>query len=245
MPLLVLFLVVVSVSYQLFFRFEHWTSPNAADVVYERDNLTGEVHQFKPGQKIPLISRITGHYPSGQATPNRELPKNETLTAQHAGPIEHPTTLASAAPPVPVKHNTHQTSPQPQVVAMPAVAIGPVMASQHHLPEPTHHPVQQARGTTPPQYAENRVDLNQDGSQEKITLHKDPVDGLVDITVLDGQREVFYGRGKRLQMLANRRHGWADIALIGQQGQSLVFAYSPQQQAYVLAPSANPPEPAS
>jgi hypothetical protein len=45
-------------------------------------------------------------------------------------------------------------------------------------------------------------------------------------------------------MLANRQHGWSDIALIGQEGQSLVFTYQPQQQEYVLATSGqNPPEP--
>jgi hypothetical protein len=253
MPLLVLFLVVISTSYQFFFRFDHWTNPENPAIVYERDNLTGQVHQFKPGQSVPLISRITGHYDAAHHTSaQKESNRNEPLVA--SAPSPNPARRlqqANSAPPVPEHHSGLQS--QPTAVAMPAIALPSTIQSTQQsalqaasvnlaktpqMVSPT--PSTQPKGS----YAENRVDLNQDGNDEKITLQQTHPDGLVDITILNGQREVFYGRGQRLQMLANRQHGWSDIALIGQQGQSLIFTYQPQQQEYVLATSGqNPPEP--
>jgi hypothetical protein len=91
--------------------------------------------------------------------------------------------------------------------------------------------------TTPLPQHEHRVDLNLDGAQEKIALTQTRNDGLLDIAIMDGQREVFYGRGQRLQVLGTRQNRWADVALVMPSGDSQLFRYDANRQAYEVVAS--------
>jgi len=54
-----LFLVlIVALGYQLFFRFDYWNSQEKDGVVFERDNLTGQVRQIEPGRQTDWVARL-------------------------------------------------------------------------------------------------------------------------------------------------------------------------------------------
>ena len=264
MPFLILLILFVSTSYQLFFRYEHWNDRNEPQLVYERDNLTGETHIIHPGDQISFIHRITGKFPpqnyikDGQSIPQQTLAYNDSQSQhRHHVPSHHtghlnapvplhelslPPTKASLTPPEPV--NALATSAQPIPV--------PSQSNIHKPPEPENAIALAAHAPAPDSASiaaqstphvphinyqqEKKVDLNLDGQSEKVSLHRAP-DGLLDIAIVQGQQEVFYGRGESLQILSHRSHGWSDIALIIPNEANQIFSYNPAKQTYEINPS--------
>ena len=265
MPVLVVLLLLIASTYQLFFRFDHWNDPNQSGVVFERDQLTGQVHLFTAGTRISLINRLTGEYPDslqadassaknpplpsetdpalrsksgepvmmlGVSTPGPELQaqraaeaQGTTVQFQVTEPTSESVPTASASkkpmsslfqkkPPVPTAPSSSRSNAKPATVSLAAPIV-----------------------TTPLPQHEHRVDLNLDGAQEKIALTQTRADGLLDIAIMDGQREVFYGRGQRLQVLGTRQNRWSDVALVMPSGDSQLFRYDANRQAYEVVAS--------
>lgn len=270
MPFLILLLIFVSTSYQLFFRYEHWNDRNEPQLVYERDNLTGETHIIHPGDQISLVQRITGKFPPQNYVKDpSHIPQHQrdqhtiaqiqTRQSRHSSSQSHqlpiqkrtsaPVPLEELSlPPEPVNalareattsapnlHPSHQASPVPpeptEALSLAAVSHHPQDTKEqaHHLQQPAHH--KPTATQTAPYQQEKKVDLNRDGQPEKVTLHR-AQDGLLDIAILQGQQEVFYGRGESLQILSHRNHGWSDIALVIPGETNQIFGYNPTKQAY-------------
>ncbi len=274
MPTLIVLLLVISVSYQMFFRFDHWVDPHHPEVVYERDNLTGLMHRFDPTRKVSLVNRITGHYPGSASQHTNTTHPQEAITALAVTtqPVtathhnNHP--VATTAPPqgeatgtmgllmtevtpaspqqrLPAPQ-THVAAPKKVTTTAPKAAPKTKPVAQTVIAAPTPTPsvanpsTPKAVATTQPNpftYTEQGADFNRDGNAEKITLARSGNGTQTEITILEGQREIFYGKGQRLQMLATRRHGWNDIALITPNGHQRLYGYDPLSQGYEPLPS--------
>ncbi|MFM7468780.1 MAG: hypothetical protein ACKO37_04715 [Vampirovibrionales bacterium] len=80
------------------------------------------------------------------------------------------------------------------------------------------------------------LDLNRDGTSEKLLTHtENRRSGLNNFSILtQGQRELFYGKGQSLQPLASQHYGWQDIALTVRPGYQLIYTYQPQIGGYQL-----------
>ena len=250
MPVLVVLLLLIASTYQLFFRFDHWNDPNQAGVVYERDQLTGQVHRFTAGTRISLINRLTGEYPDSlqaDTTASVKTPPLPTETDPAPSPKNAATVMilgvstpgpdvqAQRAAEAQGSHVQIQVSePTPDVVPTVTASKKPLSSLFQKKPPVPPAPSSSSRSnakpatvslaapvvTTPLPQHEHRVDLNLDGAQEKIALTQSRNDGLLDIAIMDGQREVFYGRGQRLQVLGTRQNRWADVALVMPSGDS-------------------------
>lgn len=266
MPFLVLLIVFVSLSYQMFFRFEHWTDRNDPQLVYERDNMTGETHIIHPGDQISLFHRVTGIFPpqnyvrDASQIPQHTLASNSpsnTSTGRQSQPFAD-----NGNPPVPL----HELSLPPNRLAdippEPVNALATNEQSNLKTKSPVPHTKSTLTATKPPEPAdalalsavanpspanlnaiqpasyqqEKKLDLNQDGQPEKVTLHR-AQDGLLDISILQGQQELFYGRGESLQVLSHRNHGWSDISLVIPNEPNQIFTYNPTKHTYEVSRS--------
>jgi len=77
--------------------------------------------------------------------------------------------------------------------------------------------------------------LDEDGSPEQIIQSVTANDGFLDISVIKNGRELFYARGKQLQILPSKKHGWADLALVTQHSKlKNVYRFDKKQDGYVL-----------
>ncbi len=94
------------------------------------------------------------------------------------------------------------------------------------IPEPQESPAKISKPD------KNRSDLNRDGVTESVLINQTARDGLLDISVLEGQREVFYGRGQRISVLPTTTAGWSDIALEITPREKLLFRYNPAVSGY-------------
>jgi hypothetical protein len=82
-------------------------------------------------------------------------------------------------------------------------------------------------------FAVRKIDLNRDGSNEEIIQSADGEDGLLNISIVQNGREIFFGRGRQIALLPSRTfEGWADIALKANGRVIGVFRYNPRQDAY-------------
>lgn len=60
MPVVLVLLLITAFIYHLGFRFEHWTGGPKSEITYERDNLTGQTHEIRPGEKVDFLARLLG-----------------------------------------------------------------------------------------------------------------------------------------------------------------------------------------
>lgn len=268
MPFLIILLIFVSTTYQLFFRFEHWNDRSDTHLVYERDNLTGETHMIHPGDQISFIQRITGKFPPNNYVKNPPSgPESRSTVAYQNTPTSpesrHQISLAPANAPIPIRELS--LPPEP-INALATAEIPPITTPRPSLqpetnpPEPVMALVSHA-ATTPQKNEplneiasqhtsplptvetkksvyqhEKKLDLNRDGRAEKITLHRSEADGLLDISIIQDQRELFYGRGESLQILAHQNHGWSDVALVLPNEPNQIFEYNATKQSYEMVP---------
>ncbi len=200
MPVFLIMLLVLGGVYQLFFRYEHWVDTQNSRLVYERDNLTGETHIIKPGEKINVFSRLIGE----GRNPKADGPFSMSL-------IEEPEPADGSA----------QKTVTGKITGA-AIPPEPVSAPPHHSPG-RELPIAERT---------NGPDLNGDGTPEQILMNRTADDGLLDISILEGHREMFYGRGRRIEILEEKAAGWSDIALVTHSGDRLVFRYSPAIAGY-------------
>ena len=210
MPVIIGLLVLVSVVYQFFFRYEHWNSQEREGVVYERDNLTGQVRVMQPGEKVDLTARLLGSPATG--TP---VPEVSPITQAMTQPQKNGNQTDEAFNLVNISVPAHQTSQADNL----GIATSP----------PVPHGIQ-----TPAQYVSRQIDLNKDGLAEEVIQNILAQDGLIDISVVQGGKEIFYGRGKSIQVLPTRRYGWADLALNTDDWKPSYYRYNPKLDGYEL-----------
>ncbi len=224
MPMLIGILVVLAVMYQLYFRFDTWSSDEKPGVRYEHDNLTGETRMLEPGAKVSVFARILGSGEGKGESSERFLePLDEDLrdadtSAQSVEKkdadspridLKNPIQLEKVARPVPI--------PREVVVASSAP------------PVPGGNPAAE-REDNP--FAVRQVDLDQDGVSEEIIQNAKQSDGLLDISIVKNGREIFFGRGRQIALLPTRNRGWADIALKAGSETLQVFRYDVRASAY-------------
>jgi hypothetical protein len=209
MPIFIVLLLVVGLGYQLFFRYEHWTGGPNNTIVYERDNLTGETHEIRPGEKFDFWARVGGQHKLKRTKDKRQAWSDEALAEGDEGDFAEPMLLNMMADPADKKRGA--------VVGAAAAAVG--AAEEPKLAAGTH-------------VALEREDLNGDGAMESVLRTKTVNDGLLDISVVRGSREVFYGRGKDLVVLPTRHKGWADLVMTGEAGEKQVFRFNPAVEGY-------------
>lgn len=205
MKVLVGLLIAVAISYQLFYRYEHWPSNNRDGVIFERDNLTGAIRELQPGESVDWLSRLTGQRPGdgsdgfleslhepGLATgtsQTQEAISMSMIADAKAVPVSKEVVVASKAPPIPDTH----TKP----------------------------------------FSARTIDLNMDGTAEEIIQSAGEHDGLLDISIIKNGREVFFARGKELSILPSRGNaGWADIVLKTGPDSFQVYRYDVNTDAY-------------
>ena len=110
-----------------------------------------------------------------------------------------------------------------------------VMMATVAPPVPTAQRLNDVREVHVAPYAVQKMDLNHDGANEDIIQSASRQDGLLDISIVQNGREIFFGRGRQIALLPGRtRDGWADIALQAHGKVIGVFRYNPAQDVYTV-----------
>lgn len=263
---LMMLLLAGSLVFQLFFRYDHWTGGAHRDISFERDNLTGEVHQIKPGQRVDFMARLLGRSHWGekssrysQGSQDGEL--SEELDGRGDGTSEKDKIGSRSMDEEGFDWQDEEVSDQPirrlskqgksssqdqadeEALAMNMVASSSPVKGRSGLSQFAGPPVPSGeKKNKPDQHHDlwDAEDLNRDGSQEELIQTQSKAgskDGLMDISVLSDGRELFYGRGKKLTVLPTRSNGWSDLQLTVSESERLRFRYNPKLDGYELGPS--------
>lgn len=235
MPMLVGVLVVLAVMYQLFFRYETWSSDDKPGVRYEHDTLTGETRMLKPGAKVSVFARILG----GGNEEGRETRFLEPLDEDLARETEKALSRSSESQERPQSADDLQRpdldvdlkdARQVEKVSAPVPVPREVVVASSAPPVPGGNMASDTSASSP--FAVRQVDLDRDGASEEIIQNAAQSDGLLDISIVKNGKEIFFGRGQQIALLPTRNRGWADIALkMG--GKTLqVFRYDVRTAAY-------------
>ncbi|MBK8190633.1 MAG: hypothetical protein IPK79_09325 [Vampirovibrionales bacterium] len=231
MPAVVAILLLFGLTYQLFFRYEHWVDRANSQIVYERDNLTGETHVAREGDKRGFLARLFGS--RRDRLHGIDAPVNETdPVAMSLIEDRRPTqTLRLKKIEARSNFNADGTLARAPLPAAPTPDRAP--------PEPLNNMMIASSGEerkSPPlpvvDVQTRGLDINRDGVAEQIMYDRTANDGLMDISILVEHREVFYGRGKAIRVLPTGRNGWADVALMVNEQESRVFRYNPASSMY-------------
>jgi hypothetical protein len=249
MPLLIGFLILMGTAYQLFFRYERWPNPEREGSLYEHDNLTGETRQLEPGTRSSVFARILGpgqekvlgganlswdrlgaesERPSNSlferldpeeldADPGRlkESRERQTHSRTQESGLSQSKIIAKIARPIP--------TPKDVVVASNAPPVPMAMLAVDHDEAP--------EAGKP--FAIRQIDLNQDGDAEEIIQKASEPDGLLDISIVKGGQEIFFGRGTQISLLPTRStEGWSDIVLKTGKSTLKVFRYNTAERTY-------------
>lgn len=131
---------------------------------------------------------------------------------------------------------------QVEKISKPVPVPRRVMVAMSSPPVPVSHRLNDVREVHVAPFAVQKVDLNHDGGAEDIIQSAARQDGLLDISIVQNGREIFFGRGRQIALLPGRtRDGWADIALKAHGKVIGVFRYNPAQDMYtVITNRSNP-----
>lgn len=255
MPVVIGVLLVLLAGFQFFFRYEHWPSQKQDGVIYERDKLTGQTHIIQPGEKVDFLARVVGHYgnsqPVGEASVERviashrqaESPKAfqqqanaavlpiETKTEREADDEIYQLNMTEA--PKRATQDKLEKQPGQDVKGLDDKALSLAQVEQRRLDRGKY------AVSTPQAVASNAIsrqfDLNQDGAAEQIIQSVGNADGFLDISIVKEGKEIFYARGRQLQILPTQNRGWLDLALLTQDTQTKqIYRYDNKTAAYVL-----------
>jgi hypothetical protein len=250
MPLLIGFLILMGTAYQLFFRYERWPNPEREGSLYEHDNLTGETRQLEPGTRTSVFARILG--PGKEKTLSganlswdrlsAESERTSNSLFERLNPEElgsDPVRLKKVGEST-QKHSLNQESSLTQSkiiakMARPIPAPKDVVVASNAPPVPMamlaidHEEAHEAGKP----FAIRQIDLNQDGDAEEIIQKASEPDGLLDISIVKGGQEIFFGRGSQISLLPTRSsEGWSDIALKTGKSTLKVFRYNAAEHTY-------------
>lgn len=244
MPLIIMVLVSSLAIFQMFFRYEHWNSEKYDGIVYERDALTGEIHVLQPGQEVDFVSRVFG----------KQVILPENMDAMMDGQMNiqlHPD-LKNAIKIEPVamagvkteEAANNQTPQKTEALQMAMISDSKeIQKKQDTTPSrinPDSTPASKTakvelKPNLQDRFISRQIDLNLDGDSEEIVQSVSLDDGLIDISVVRHNKEIFYGRGKYLHILSSRRFGWSDIAMNINDREVKYFQYDPKQDGYTIA----------
>ncbi|HEY9746459.1 MAG TPA: hypothetical protein V6C99_09615, partial [Oculatellaceae cyanobacterium] len=206
---------------------------------YERDNLTGTVQLIKPGEKTGnwLASYFGG---SGEYSESSD----SISTDRYLNPyLEEKAVQRPSEEPADKAFNQRLEADSEKLVEQrqrrkqrPPVPVGKsdVIASSDAPPLPVAMLATnlEENDETPP-FAVRQVDLNRDGIAEEIIQNAVHSDGMLDISIVNGGREIFFGRGKQIQLLSTRSaEGWGDIGIKSMDGKVQVYRYNAKKAAY-------------
>ena len=219
MPALIAIFLVMLTGYQLFFRYQSWPSDKTDGAVYERDNLMGVTRIIKPGEQVDFTVRLLGE---GMAAQLANIQKPDMENAFNFSMIDVSKSDPDALPSV--------SSQNPDIAR---VIEAPKPNAPVSVPLPEHPANPKPLKFDSQKFSSQKVDLNNDGESEEIVQRITADDGLVDISIIRHGREVFYGRGKQLQILNTRAsNGWLDIALDTGDPKSAVYKFSSSLDGY-------------
>lgn len=230
MPMLIGVLVVMAMMYQLFFRYDTWTSDNKPNVRYEHDNLTGETRMLKPGVKTSVFARILGSGSGEQENTGRFLePLDEELEGGGDNKAvdvntEEPRQAEAYSSDIDLQNPVHV-----EKIARPVPVPREVVVASSAPPVPVGNVASERWGGP---FAVRQIDLDQDGTTEEIIQNAEQSDGLLDISIVKNGKEIFFGRGQQISLLPTRNRGWADIALKMGAKTLQVFRYDIRSSAY-------------
>lgn len=109
--------------------------------------------------------------------------------------------------------------------------VGPPEPGKQRAPEVASVSGKLAKASAVPQKSISK-DLNSDGSDETIMMVKQSEDGLKDISVMSGMKEVFFGRGDKLTVLPSKKAGWYDLELAIKGKEPILYHYNPVLEGY-------------
>lgn len=229
MAMLASILIVIAVMYQLFFRYDTWSSEDKPGVRYEHDNLTGETRMLKPEAKVSVFARILGADQGDRESSGFLEPLNDNL-AEGGEEKEKEKEKTSASSGLPGLGDLNlKDSKQVEKVARPVPVPREVVVASSAPPVPGGVNTPEYGGTP---FAVRQIDLDQDGSSEEIIQNAKQSDGMLDISIVKNGREIFFARGQQISLLPTRSRGWADIALkLGSQTLQ-VFRYDVRSSTY-------------
>jgi hypothetical protein len=124
---------------------------------------------------------------------------------------------------------------QVEKVSKPVPTPRRVMMATSAPPVPVTQRLNDVRKVYVAPFAVQKVDLNHDGASEDVIQSAERQDGLLNISIVQNGREIFFGRGRQIALLPGRtRDGWADIALKAHGKVVGVFRYNPAQDMYTV-----------
>lgn len=229
MPMLIGILVVMGMMYQLFFRYDTWSSDEKPDVHYEHDNLTGETRMLKPGVKTSVFARIIGSGNGAHDYNDHFLEPLEEGSVEVEPLVKEPDSLAPLKP-VSTADIDLENPIHVEKVARPVPVPREVVVASSAPPVPGGNVASERGGGGP--FAVRQIDMDQDGINEEIIQNAEQSDGLLDISIVKNGREIFFGRGQQISLLPTRNRGWADIALKMGTKTLQVFRYDIRSSAY-------------
>lgn len=214
-PFLVAAALVAGLVYQVGFRYEHWVGGANREVTYERDNLTGETHTIRPGEKLDFFSRLLGNHKVSKKK-DHDKDSSDEESENPSDNNDSDKTLA-------------ENPKQPEAFAFTMVEA-PLKDKQAEITPPV--PTDTAATKQPSYVVKDGMDLNGDGSVEQVIQNKTADDGLLDISIVSGGRELFYSRGTKLQVLPAKHSGWSDLALTVNDKEKTIYRFSPEIEGY-------------
>jgi hypothetical protein len=229
MPMLVGVLIVLAAMYQLFFRYETWSSDDKPGVRYEHDTLTGETRMLKPGAKVNVFARILGTNSGNEGETRFLEPLDEDLARETEKSLSRSSDTTAETSVDPEKIDLKDNR-QVEKVAQPVPIPREVVVASSAPPVPGGNMASDGPSGNP--FAVRQIDLDQDGSSEEIIQNAGQSDGLLDISIVKNGKEIFFGRGQQISLLPTRNRGWADIALKMGSKTLQVFRYDVRTSAY-------------
>ncbi len=248
--------IAVMVMFQLFFRYDYWRSDHGGGLVYERDNLTGAIYEVKANEPVSLMVRILGrqsdigvasktpstHKTAKTTQKDTKKASNKmepTLIAQGPNGFQaangyYPNTAYDVRPRLSPQQVQYRRPPQPRPQQR-GYNHSYNMMMQSNNQGYTSAGVKRTANNSGIEHISRKIDLNGDGEMEHIIQTPDSA-GFVDISIVSSSgKEVFFGRGTSLDILATRESGWVDIALNHRNSQQF-FRWNGRTENYAKIP---------
>jgi len=220
MPALIAVFLVMLSAYQLFFRYNDLPDARHDGVVYEHDSLTGETREIRPGEHVDPLVRILGDGLAATVERGRPSSVNEAFNFSMLD-VSKKQAAKDDMPGLRGISDLRQSQ-----------RIEPLVPEATGAPVPGNATPTVSSSYAGGGYTAQGIDLNQDGQPEQVIQRVSANDGLVDISIINNGRELFYGRGKKLNILNSRHGGWLDVSLEGEGGRATEYVYRRSMDGY-------------
>ncbi len=258
MPFLIVLALIAGFGYQTFFRYDTWMDPHNPAVVYERDNLTGQVQTVVPQAEHTLTSRLMG---TMTKKPVRLGPIALTLVEEEPPVADnnHNQSLLinntegiALRPPTQIDPSGRRAIPEPYAlmetrgVKRPEPATSQLKSAYDEQVKPTFAALGQKaknkladalanRLNSPQQDSQvQAIDLNRDGLQEKVVIKPSDDGSFNEFSIYNGDIELFYGQGQTIEVLPTQNNGWQNLKLTNRNQTTYQFKFNPRVNSYEL-----------